>query len=84
MKGLTAILTDASYEVKSFAIDVTRNNVCAYGVFTATHLAGGPCPPIGKSVVTDYVYVMRFNGGGIAHMTRIWHSGLALKEAGWA
>jgi hypothetical protein len=53
MKGLTAILTDASYEVKSFAIDVTRNNVCAYGVFTATHLAGGPCAPIGKRVVTD-------------------------------
>ena len=32
----------------------------------------------------DYVYVMQFNGGGkIAHMTKIWNDGIALKQAGW-
>lgn len=84
MQGLMTVLTDATYEVKSFATDMTRNNVCAYGVFTGTHLAGGPCPPTGRRVATDYVYVMQFSDGRIAHMTKIWHSGLALKQLGWA
>jgi ketosteroid isomerase-like protein len=84
MKGLMTVLTDATYEVKSFAVDTDRNNVCAYGVFTGTHLAGGPMPPTGKTTRTDYVYVMQFADGKIVHMTKIWHSGLALKELGWA
>ena len=84
MQGLMTVLTDATYEVKSFATDARRNNVCAFGVFTGTHLAGGPCPPTGKTTKTDYVYVMQFDGGKIAHMTKIWHAGLAMKELGWA
>jgi ketosteroid isomerase-like protein len=83
MKDITLVLTDASYEVKSFATDPARNNVCAYGVFKGTHLAGGPCPPTGRSTSTDYVYVMQFEDGRIAHMTKIWNSGMALKELGW-
>lgn len=84
MKGLMTVLTDGRYEVRSFATDAERQNVCAYGVFTGTHLAGGPCPPTGKTTRTDYVYVMQFEGEKIKHMTKIWHSGLALKELGWA
>jgi hypothetical protein len=84
MKGLMTVLTNATYEVKSFATDTERNNVCAYAVFSGTHLAGGPVPPTGKSTKSDYVYVMQFNGDKIVHMTKIWHSGLALKELGWA
>ena len=85
MKGLMTVLPDARYEVKSFATDATRNNVAAYCVFHATHTgAGGPVPPTGKSTITDYVYVMQFDGDKIVHMTKIWHSGLALKELGWA
>jgi ketosteroid isomerase-like protein len=83
MKDITLALTDARYEVKSFATDSVRNNVCAYGVFKGTHLAGGPCPPTGKSTSTDYVYVMQFEGGRIVHMTKIWNSGMTLKELGW-
>ena len=84
MKGLLTVLTDGGYEVKSFATDAERNNVCAYGVFTGTHLAGGPVQPTGKTTRTDYVYVMQFEGGKIAHMTKIWNAGLALEELGWA
>jgi ketosteroid isomerase-like protein len=84
MKGLLTVLTDGSYEVKSFATDSERGNVCAYGVFTGTHLEGGPCPPTGKATKTDYVYVMQFTDGKISHMTKIWNSGFALKELGWA
>jgi len=84
MQGLMTVLTDGSYEIKSFATDLERNNVSAYGIFTGTHLAGGPCPPTGKTTKTDYVYVMQFADGKIAHMTKIWNAGLALRELGWA
>jgi hypothetical protein len=84
MKGLFGPLPNGSYEVKSFATDAERNNVTAYGVFSGTHTGPGPVPPTGKSTRTDYVYVMQFSGDKISHMTKIWHSGLALKELGWA
>jgi hypothetical protein len=59
--------------------------VSAYAVFHATHTGdGGPVPPTGLSMSTDYVYVMQFEGEKIVHMTKIWHSGLALKAVGWA
>ncbi len=84
MKGLMTILPDGRYELKSFATDAERKNVCAYGVFKGTHRGqGGPVPPTGKSVSTDYVYVMEFDGDKIRHMTKTWHAGLAMKELGW-
>jgi ketosteroid isomerase-like protein len=83
MRDLMATLTDGQYDLKSFATDTERNNVCAYAVFSGTHLANGPCPPTGKHAKTDYVYVMQFKDGKIAHMTKIWHSGLALRQLGW-
>ena len=85
MKGILAVLPDARYDVKSFATDSTRNNVAAYGVFHGTHTGqGGPVPPTDRRVSTDYVYVMQFEGSKIAHMTKIWNAGLALKDLGWA
>jgi hypothetical protein len=84
MKGVLAILPNGRYELRSFATDSERKSVCAYGVFFGTHTGpGGPCPPTGKSMATDYVYVMEFDGDKIRHMTKIWHAGLALKSLGW-
>ena len=85
MKGLLSFMPNGSYVVKSFATDAQRNNVCAYGVFSATHTGdGGPCPPTGKSTNTHYVYVMQFTGEKISHMTKIWNAGMAMRELGWA
>jgi predicted ester cyclase len=85
MKAILGVLPDGRYEIKSFATDDERRSVAAYGVFSGTHTGpGGPVPPTGKSTRTDYVYVMEFEGGKIRHMTKIWHSGLAVKELGWA
>jgi predicted ester cyclase len=84
MKGLMTFMPDGRYEVKSFATDDERKSVCAYGVFSGTHTGeGGPCPPTGKSVASDYVYVMEFDGDRIKHMTKIWNAGMAMKELGW-
>lgn len=85
MKGVSSLFPAARYEVKSFATDTERNNVAAYAVFHATHTGeGGPVPPTGKSMSSDYVYVMQFDGNKITHMTKIWNAGLALKALGWA
>lgn len=84
MKGLLTLMPDGRYELKSFGTDEARGSVCAYGVFSGTHTGeGGPCPPTGRSVKSDYVYVMDFDGGKIRHMTKIWHAGWAMKELGW-
>ena len=84
MRGLLGFIPDGRYELRSFATDEKRRNVSAYAAFKGTHTgAGGPCAPTGKSVDTDYVYVMQFEGDRIAHMTKIWHSGLAVKQLGW-
>jgi len=85
MNGLFAVIPDARYELKSFATDSERQTVCAYGVFYGTHTGhGGPLPPTGKSVATDYVYVMDFDGEKIRHLTKIWNAGWAMKQLGWA
>src|SRR5690349_8626365 len=85
MHGLFTLLPDAGYEVRSFATDAGRQNVTAYGVFSGTHTGeGGPVPPTGKRVDSDYVYVMEFDGDRIKHMTKIWNDGVALKALGWA
>ena len=84
MQALLRFIPDGRYELKAFGTDERRKSVCAYGVFSGTHSGeGGPCPPTGKSVRTDYVYVMEFDGEKIRHMTKIWHAGLAMKELGW-
>jgi len=83
-KGIMKVLPDGRYELKSFATDEGRKNVCAYGVFFGTHTGeGGPCSPTGKKLSTDYVFVMDFDGDRIRHMTKIWHSGVAMKQLGW-
>jgi predicted ester cyclase len=85
MKGLLTIMPDGTYEVKSFATDTERNNVVAYAVFSGTHTgAGGPYAPTGRKTNSDYVYVMQFTDDKISHMTKIWNSGVAFKELGWA
>ena len=84
MKGIYTPLPDASYEVRSFAVDEERNNVAAYGIFRATHTGeGGPVAPTGKRVESDYVYVMDFDGDRIRHVTKIWNDGISLKQLGW-
>jgi predicted ester cyclase len=85
MKGLLTPIPDASYEIRSFAVDEDRNSVAAYGIFRGTHTGdGGPISPTGKSVSADYVYVMEFDSDRIRNMTKIWNDLYSLKQLGWA
>ena len=85
MRLMLIPLRDGRYEIKSFATDETRKSVCAFGVFSGTHTGpGGTKPATAKSLSTDYVYVMEFDGDRIRHMTKIWNAGIALRQLGWA
>ena len=85
MKGLYGPLPDGDYDLKAWATDEERRVVTAYAVFSGTHTGeGGPVPPTGKRIASDYVYVMAFDGDKIRHMTKIWNDGVALSELGWA
>jgi len=85
MKGLIAgPIPNASYEIRSFAVDEERGHVTGYAAFKGNHTGeGGPVPPSGKTVDTDYVYVMEFDGDRIRHMTKIWNDGFAMRQLGW-
>ncbi len=85
MKGLLGPIPDGRYELKAFATDEARGAVVAAAVFHGTHSGdGGPVAPTGKSVASDYVYVMEFEGDKIRHLTKTWNDGQALVQLGWA
>lgn len=85
MKGLLAPVPDGRYKLTAFAADEARGTVVASAEFHGTQTGeGGPVPPTGKSVVSDYAYVMQFDGGKISHMTKIWNDVQALRGLGWA
>ena len=85
MKGLLGPIPDGRYDLTAFAVDVDRGTVVASAVFHGTQTGpGGPGEATGKSVASDYAYVMRFDGDRITHMTKIWNDAQALRQLGWA
>ncbi|MFT6076375.1 MAG: ketosteroid isomerase-like protein [Yoonia sp.] len=84
MKGLLTPVPDGRYVLTAFAVDEARSTVVATAEFHGTQTAeGGPVPPTGKTVVSDYAYVMRFDGDKISHITKIWNDVHALRGLGW-
>lgn len=85
VKGLLGPIPDGHYEMTAFAFDQTRGVAVGAAVFKGTQTGdGGPVPPTGKSVSSDYVYVIDFAGDKISHMTKIWNDQQALRALGWA
>ena len=85
MKGLLTPVPDGRYVLKAFAFDETQGTAVAAAEFHGTQTGGGgPIPPTGKSVISDYAYVMHFDGDKITHMTKIWNDVHALRGLGWA
>lgn len=85
MQGLLVPIVHGRYIITAFAVDEARGTVVATAEFMGTHGGeGGPVAPTGKSVVSDYAYVMRFDGDKIRHLTKIWNDGYALRALGWS
>lgn len=84
MKGLLVPVPDGHYQLTAFALDAERGAAVAAAVFHGTQTGeGGPVPPTGKKVVSDYAYVMTFRDDKIQHMTKIWNDVQALRALGW-
>ena len=84
MKGLLTSIPDGSYDLKFFAEDKKRDCVAAFAVFRGTNTGSGGPEPTGKTAEADYVYVMKFEGDLIKHMTKIWNDTITLQQLGWA
>ena len=85
MKGILTPIPDGAYDVGAFAVDEDRASVIAFSTFRGTHTGpGGPQGPTGQGTETEYVYVMKFDGDKISHMTKVWNDGVCLKQLGWA
>ena len=75
---------DGHYELKALSGNDDQSVVTAVAVFKGTQTGPGPVdPPTGKSVASDYVYALEFDGGRIRHMTKIWNDGISLQQLGW-
>lgn len=85
MKGmLEGPLPGATYDLTFFGVDEDRQRVCGVAVFKGAHTGdGGPVPPSGAQVSSDYAYVMDFDGDRIRHMTKVWNDGFAMRQLGW-
>lgn len=85
MKGLLTPVPDGRYQLMGFAADAARGTVVATAAFHGTQTGeGGPVAPTGKTVISDYAYVMHFDGDKISHMTKIWNDVHAMRGLGWA
>lgn len=84
MQAQYKAMPDIEYEVTSLAVDEDRGNVCVCAVLSGTHTGeGGPMPPTGKRVESDYAYLMEFREDKIEHVTKIWNAHHAMKQLGW-
>lgn len=85
MAHIAEPMPDMRYEMISFGVDEDRDSVCAAATFHATHTGeGGPVPPTGKAIASEYCYVIQFTDGLVSNMIKIWNDGFAMKQAGWA
>ncbi|MCV2869003.1 nuclear transport factor 2 family protein [Defluviimonas sp. WL0002] len=84
-KGILGPIPDGHYELTAFATDADRGTVVATAVFHGKQTGpGGPDVPTGRTVASDYAYVINFDGDRIRHMTKIWNDAQALRQLGWA
>lgn len=85
MQELFGAMPDARYDLRALADDPDRGIVIAFAAFLGTHSGpAGPVPATGRSTESDYAYVMRFEGDRIAHLTKVWNAGWAMRQLGWA
>lgn len=82
---LMKILPDAHYKLINVAVDEERETVIVFARFYGTHTGiDEPVPATGKSLATNYGFVMRLQDGKVAEVTKVWNDGHAHVQLGWA
>ena len=85
MKIQFTTIPDGHYELNFFAADQDRKSVAALAVFHGTQTGeGGPVPPTGRKIASDYAYHIQFSGDQISHVTKIWNDEISRRQLGWA
>ena len=70
--------------MKFVATDLECSSGCAFGVFTGLYIKKGCLyPPMGKSMRTDYEYMMELADGKICHLTKLRDASRAIRKHGW-
>lgn len=84
MAGLFTPVPDGHYDLKHFSYDESTGTALIFAVFCGTQTGtGGPVPPTGNTVASEYVYYVDFDGDKISHMTKIWNDVIGLRQLGW-
>ena len=82
----TVTAPGATYDLHVACFDESTRTAVFFATFHAKHTGeGGPVPPTNKETHTDYVYFLTMNDDSkVASMTKVWNSGWAIRELGWA
>jgi predicted ester cyclase len=75
---------DFRHEVLAVAVDRALERVLVHYRISGTHTGEGlPVPPTGKSMVSDCVLVLHFEGERIRHVQKVWNDHEMMKQVGW-
>lgn len=84
IKDGLSVMTDGGHEIKAVATNEKENQVIIFARGWGTHTKeGGPVPPTGKSMETEYVYILTFDGGKIRHLNKVWNDVWSMSRLGW-
>jgi len=77
---------DCKWVLEHASWDKDKRTIACYGVASGTHTGpGGPVPATGRSVASEYVYILHVDETGrFDRMTLVWNAGWAMRELGWA
>ena len=75
---------DFRHEVLSVGVDPEHQRVLVHYLIRGTHTGEGlPVPPTGKSMETNCVLVLHFEGDRIRHAVKVWNDHDMRKQVGW-
>ena len=84
VQGLYAAVPDFGHDVLAVAVDRALGRALVHYRIRGTHTGEGlPVPPTGKSMTSQCVLVMHFEGDRIRHVQKVWNDHEMMKQVGW-
>ena len=84
VQSLYAPVPDFRHEVLAVAVDRAIGQAIVHYRIRGTHTGEGlPVPSTGKSMVSDCVLVLQFEGERIRHVQKVWNDREMMKQVGW-
>ena len=85
MAGVADWMPDGHYDLRASAWDAENRAATFFATFHGHHSgAGGPLPPTGREMRSDYVFVFFMNDDDrVARAVKIWNAHWAMEQLGW-